>query len=480
MNSIRRMVTNPYLLFTASRYFSYAVQFLRGMLVAKVLGPYFFGIWGFLTLVQQYLSYTNLGLQFAVLVELTTESAEDVRQKERAVSVALILTLGTAAVLLLLGLGVQLLGVNLFEKFEFSQYVMLVVAYAGLANLQHVLTSIYRVYKKLLQIAVSELLNAVILLVVVFLFKDAALVWALLGSMIVAALVSISLYLVRIPFKVRLEFDFSVAKHLLKVGLPLLVYNVSYYLIVVAARTVLAAYYSVEEMGYYSLANSLTTATLLGLQSAAWLVMPDVFSRTHQGVKDEDALKTVSKVNGLYSTAVFLVVFSVILLMPALFLYLPQFEPAGQTITVLLLAQGVLSVSFGYNALAIARRKQNSVAMISLLAVLIVVSGSLTVAWLKLSFEWIAFTVLLGALVYTLLQSCLGARLVEQENGKRNYVADVLPLGSLLALGCFLAGYLFKIPLIAGIIGMLIYCITNWGRLYAVWSFAKGKLTHER
>ncbi len=476
MKTVRRLATNPYLLFTASRYISYAMQFLRGMLVAKVLGPYFFGIWGFLTLVQQYLSYTNFGLQYAVLVDLSTDSGGDTRRQERSVSVALMLTLGSAAALILLGLGVQVFGIKLFEKFEFSQYVLLVVAYTGLAHLQHVLTNIYRVYKKLLQIAISELLNAVILLAVVFVFEDEALVWALLGSMVVAALASISLYLVRIPFKLRLEFDFSLARRLLASGVPLLVYNVSYYLIMVAARTVLAAFYSIEEMGYYSLASSLTTATLLGLQSAAWLVMPDVFSRTHQGVKDEDALKTVSKVNGLYSTAVFLVVFTVILLMPVLFLYLPHFRPAGQTITVLLLAQGVLSVSFGYNALAIARRKHNHVAMISLLAVLIVLSGSLAAAWLKLSFEWIAFAVLLGALVYTLLQSRLGARLIGGEDGGRSSLAEVLPVGSLLAVGCFLAGYLFDVPLIAGLIGMLVYCVTSWKRLRTIWDFAKGKL----
>ena len=52
------------LFFIFSRYFNYGILFIRGLVLAKFLGPVSFGIWGFLTLILQYFTYSTLGINY--------------------------------------------------------------------------------------------------------------------------------------------------------------------------------------------------------------------------------------------------------------------------------------------------------------------------------------------------------------------------------------------------------------------------------
>ena len=74
---------NPILLFTVCRYFVYGLLFARGVLVAKLLGPALYGIWGFLFLVQQYSTYFSVGAHYAINVQLDTNSDASPDEKNK-------------------------------------------------------------------------------------------------------------------------------------------------------------------------------------------------------------------------------------------------------------------------------------------------------------------------------------------------------------------------------------------------------------
>lgn len=475
MTGIRSLLKKPILLFTISRYAGYALMLVRGLLVAKLLGPYLFGVWGFLTLAQQYLSYTSLGLQHAVTVELATESVSAAEKQAELIGSALSITALISAGLILLGFGIQASGVPLFEKYSFSQYVLVLGIIVGLSHLQQLFTNIYRVYGKLARIAASELLSTTLPLMAVLIFKDAVLIEALLGSLVLSGLLSIVLFVVRAPFKVAFKFSLHNWRRLVAMGMPLLVYTASFYFITVSGRTIVSAFYSVETMGYYSLANTITTGTLLGLNAVSWVVYPNILSRTHAGISDHLVAEVVRKVNDLYGTSVFLAVFGVILGLPVLFFFLPQYQPAANALSVLLLSQAVLAVSFGYNCVAIARRKHMKVAGIGVIAGIVVTGLSLLVALLKMSLTWIAVAVLVGAFVYTLWQARLGAAMIEEDHMGIGYVKSVLPWGSLTATLIFIAGILAGYPTPAGLVGVAIFVVANRQKIEQLWKFARDR-----
>lgn len=473
MANLFRLLKNPIALFTASRYASYSLQVIRGILIAKFLGPYLFGVWGFLMLAYQYLAYTSLGLQHAVNVELAAKIEEPGTHAEiigDSLAASLLVTFGLAVI----GLVLQATQAPLFEKYAFTRYVLALAIAVGLLHIQQLMANVYRVYKKLARIAASELVAAGLPLLAALTFREETLIQALLGAMICSGLVSAAIYLTKPPFKLRVTYERRRWGHLLAIGLPLLVYNLSFYMITMAARTVISTFYPVETMGYYSLASTITAATLLGLNAVSWVIFPDILARTQPGVPDDVVGAIVQKVNDIYSTCVFSVVFGAILGLPALFFILPAYRPTGGTLSILLLAQAVLSVSFGYNCVAIARKRELKVAGISLASAAVVTAVSLLMALLKLPFTWIAASVLVGAFVYTFWQAQLGRQTFVRP-GRPSDFQSMLPWGSLVATLVILAGSLAGNTIPASLLGCAIFALTNRNKIKLVYDF----ITHK-
>jgi O-antigen/teichoic acid export membrane protein len=433
---------------------------VRGLLAAKFLGPQLLGVFGFLSLMLQYLAYCGLGLQYAINVELATDPKAD---HQSSISVTLTLSALIALVLMIAGVAVQVFGLILFDKYSFHQYASVVGFTAGATVLQQVYTNIYRVYGRLAEVAISELFSAVVLIVVVFGFRAEALLSALLIGLALSAAFSIVLFMARAPFRLSLCLDQYWTRALLKMGLPLLFYNASFYLIAMVAQTVIGIYYSVIAMGYYTFAGSVANAILLGFNSISWVVFPNILARTRLDLPDDETLRTTDRVNVLFGTGVFLVVFAGLLLLPALFFVLPSYAPSYGALTILLLSQGLLSSSFGYNCLAIARRRQMAVAKISLGSVLVVGCLAVLFGMLKLPFLWVAVAVLLGSFVFTALQSRLGASLIV---GGRERFRSILPFSTIVAIALCAGGVLVRHPFIGALGGSIGFVFGNRSRVF--------------
>lgn len=471
--TLRRLLKKPTVLFTANRYLSYLLQLVRGIWLARILGPILFGVWGFLMLVSQYMSYTGLGLQYAINVELAVAESDNKQNHARLIAVALTTTGLISVGLLLAGLIVQYFQIPLFNKYSFTQYALVMALLTGLTHLNQVYANIYRVYQKLGRIAAYELILAALPLAIIFFVSREQLIMASLVAMVLANVIGVLVYTVRAPFPVRLMWDTPIARHLLKIGVPLLVYNLSFWLIILAGRTIIGISYSVEMMGYFSLAYALANATLLGLRAVAWIIFPVVLAKTRFGLPDEAVRQTVWRVNMVYGTAVFLVVFGMILAAPLLVIILPQYAASVGVLILLLLSQAVLSVTFGYNSVAIARKQQMKVAGIAMLAVVVVLIFGFAAAWLNLSMLWVAMSILAGSAVFTFLQAWLGEGMLQQRPRIQDYWGRVMPIGSVIAVVLAVIGCLTEQYLVFSLAGLVVFLTGNRPQLRALWQYAR-------
>ncbi len=451
--------------------------FIRGILVAKILGPYLFGIWGFLMLINQYLSYTSFGIPFAINVELSVDSLHDAKRQEKYIGVSLSIALIVTAVLVFFGLVIQYFSLPIFEKYSFNQYALALAVIVGMTHLKQILTNVYRAYGKLHRIMIGEFLFAFIPLLAVLFFRGEILITALLVAMAVSSLITLIIYLVKAPFKIVPQLQRAAIKHLLVIGLPLLIYNLSFALMTIIGRTIVSISYSVETMGFFAMANSITVATLLGLRAVIWVIFPRVLSKSRSDLPDEKVARTINKLNDLYSTAVFLAVFVMILLLPLLFAILPQYKPAASVLTIMLLTQAILSVVAGYNAVAIARKKQMLVAINAIIAVVFIgILGGLF-AWLQFDYIWVAVAMLIGGIVYTVLQTRLGTQLVSIENWHQGSLQSILPFGSIIAIVLILIGVRIGLPWLFTGLGLVVYLWFRRDAVGRLWNFAVAKLT---
>jgi O-antigen/teichoic acid export membrane protein len=453
--------------FTICRYAVYGMVLIRGLLSAKFLGPQLLGTFGFLCLLLQYLAYSGLGLQFAVNVKLATDPD---REHSRSISTALTLTAMIAAFLIAAGAFVQVFGLALFSKYSFARYATIVGFIGGATLLQQVYTNIYRVYGRLAKVAITESFSAVILLLAVFFFRSDALLGAMLAGMALSAAFALVLFTYGAPFQISLSLDSAWIRPLLSLGLPLLLYNASFYLIPMVAQTTISICYPVVAMGYYTFATSVASAILLGYNSVSWIAFPNILTKTRAELSDKDVLRTTDRVNILFGTGVFLTVFAGLLLLPALFALLPSYAPSQGTLMVLLLSQGVLESCFGYNCLAIARKRQMSVAKISLTCVLAVGCLSALSSSLGLSIIWVAVAVFLGSLLFNVLQARLGMKLVPSAEER---FRPVLTFSTLVAVAICIGSVFLSRPTLGAAVGSIVFAVGNRERIHELWGMSK-------
>lgn len=444
--------------FTLCRYVVYSLMLLRSLLAARSLGPYLLGIFGFISLLLQYLTYTGMGLQFAVNVEVATQPALDHRD---TLSTAVTFTLIVAFGIVLLGFTTQTFALGLFPKYSFHRYAALVGVIAGSALLQQVYTNIYRVYGRLAEIAIAEAVSAIVLLICTLVFHGDVLITALLIGLASSGMFAILLFAARAPLHFHFVLRSLALRKLLKIGLPLLLYNASFYLITLGAQTVVSIYYPLVAMGYYTLANGIANVALLGFSSISWIVYPRILQKTRAGLPVEEVTSVTDRVNIVFGTGVFLLVFAVILCLPVLFLILPNFKPAGSTLTILLISQALLQGSFGFNCLAIARQKQMAVAIVSLLSVGVVTILATIVGASGLSFIWIAISVLAGSICFTALQARIGHSLL----GGKGSTRTIVTAGTYTSIALCILGVLIHRNFLGSLVASVVFLVTSRNRI---------------
>jgi len=446
--------------FTACRYVTYAFAFMRSILSAKYLGPELLGILGFVLLLNQYLSYAGCGLQYAINVDL---AISPIQTHRKISSVAITLTGLVGLAIGVAGVFISLFRVNLFPKYMFFHYAGLVGMIAAFGIVQQVFTNIYRIYGRLKEIAVVEVCGAVLLFGLTLRFRGEALITAVLVGVAVSSAFALIVFVGRAPFRISWSLDITYIYSLLKLGFPLLVYNLSFYLITMVAQSIVSAFYPVQAMGYYTLASSISNAALLGFNSIAWIVYPLVLERTHRDMSNEEAGRVTDRVNVVLGTGVFLMVLGVLLTLPLLFAILPKYSPARGSVTMLLLSQAFLLSSFGYNCLAVARRKQMAIAAVSMAAVVIVAGVALAAAVMGMQFIWVAAAVFAGSVLFSLFQARIGSKLLGGILQR-----PIIPAGSSLGAALCIGGLMINRPLAGAVAGTVAYVIMNRDRIAEV------------
>jgi O-antigen/teichoic acid export membrane protein len=385
--------------FTLGRYLVYAFQIAKGFALAYFLGPFFFGIYGYIMLYQQYLVYSNLGVQYALNAELSINSNSEQSVKNRIENSAFSMTVYIVLVLFILSLFVYFFKIEIFPYKDSYKYVFLLLILACLGHFQEIFVNIFRINKNLLPILYSDLFIAIATISVIPFFNGINLIDAVLWTWVIS--LSFTMFIYKILYKKRIRFDNSYIKSLFNAGLPLLLFIFNYNLMGLIIRTLISIYYDTTAMGLFSFSNSLTSAIMLSFNSITWLMYPAVISKLSdydlKGIELEDYLIGFSK---KLIFIVFAIIFIAIIAMPLLFIFLPKYEPIKGALIILLLNQVVFNAGFAFVSLAIGRKSYYQIAAISLLSVIICFLFGSVFSFYKLPIEWLAIANILGSFFF--------------------------------------------------------------------------------
>ena len=73
----KKIFSNKIFIYLGSRYVTYGLQFFVSLIIASRLGPYYMGIYGFISLLLNYVGQFNLGIPHSLNVLLVHHKGED-------------------------------------------------------------------------------------------------------------------------------------------------------------------------------------------------------------------------------------------------------------------------------------------------------------------------------------------------------------------------------------------------------------------
>ena len=402
IKSIRTGLQNKNIRFIIFRYVIYTVQFGNSLFIAKNLGPFFMGEWGFMMLVIQYLTQINFGIPYALNVQLATYEGKNDKLQSEYVGNSLIFTFIHSAFIGVLAFACLYTNVPIFKKYEFYSYIFLVVSNGIIQNLDTLFINIFRIKNSLNSIIFYQAIMPVINLIACFFWKGKELLFALILSQILCYFLSFIVFLYYSPIKIKLILKISAQSVLIRTGMALLLFNASFYFIMIITRTFVSYFFSVKDLGYFSFALSFAQASFLALDTISFLIFPKLINRLKYQ-EGAELFKKIDYVRSNYNLIAFLVIFFTILVFPVILIILPDYVSSFKPFALISISLAVLSGNFGISTLFISGGKEFLLSRIALSAFII----NFFFVWIISSKSSIYYMLCIAPLITYIVYSCL-------------------------------------------------------------------------
>lgn len=434
------------------------------------------GVWGFITLVLQYLLRLNLGVSNASNA-IASIHKTDKEYVSRVVGVSVLLLLTLSLIILFTFTGMNYFSISIGEKYSFVKYIPYVIIISVLNHFNLLFSNIFRVYGKLFAIVVNQSALPLGMLLVTFFFKGEDLLWALVIVSVLAALVSFLFYLITSPVSFKPIVDWELVKTVQLKGAYLFLYNACFYLIVISTRSFVSANYSVEEFGLFTFSFTLASTVLLLFQSLSFLIFPKMINRLSKK-NNEETIQLLHTLREGYITVTHFCSYIAIFLYPFLIKFFPEYTSTLEVFVVIVLTNALYTNSFGYPGLIIAKEKEKAISFIATCALLLnVLLCWFCVSIIKVSYEYVMLATIVVYFIYTFSIVKYGRGLLMKNDTTINTLKSFLSIKWLLPFILSLVITLFnKDNEWLYILPMIIFAILNYKGFINVFKLAKSIL----
>jgi O-antigen/teichoic acid export membrane protein len=428
---IKKLFTNKITFYLITRYITYFIQFLFSILIALKLGPYYFGIWGFILLILNYFSQINFGISYSINVILV-QIKNDVLLSNKYISTAYYLTGILSILVILIALYYYLIGISFLDKYELHSSFYIISIIAILTYINNLTTTIFRVKNKIYEIAFYQSIIPFLTLSALFFADDKALLNLLLVSLLIGQLLSIAIYSRGKVISLTTKPEITIAKDIVIKGFSLFIYNLCFYFIVISTRTIISYFYEVEEFGYFSFSFTLANSAIFLLDAVAFLIFPKVIDKLSS--KDYFSIEAnLSYIRVNYITLSHSLMYVAIAFFPMFIHFLPVYSGTIMSFNFIALTLMLYTNCFGYNTLLIAQNKEKTIALIAFVTLSInILLGISMVVFLQLPYMYIILSTMLSYLLYSFLLILTGRRLLHKKSSIKDYLSEAFPLSLMI------------------------------------------------
>jgi O-antigen/teichoic acid export membrane protein len=397
---VLELIKSPVLIFAATKYLAFFLKFISMVLMAKYLGIEYFAMYSFTVLIIQYLSYSNIGVNYSVSNIISDYKNFDIRTISSYCSNALTVTLGLTIVILIGAFAFNFF-LDIFEENEYKlgSYYIVLILIALFKQINNIYINVSRVLHKLVPINIAYLLPVLTDLLLIYFFQGEDLFFALLVGLLISNFVISVFFISRLKLDSIFSFNQSTIKILVQKGFILFLYNLSFYLIFLSFRSVSQITFSIEEFALFSFAFNLSESITLVIGAIGFLLYPKLLNVLSR----EGGFEIVQEVRLIYVNITTILVMVAIFVAPAIYIFLPEYESSYNIFVVMAIAQILVSNSFAHSIYLIHHKQEKQLIAYGVTSIAIVISCFLLIeTFIDQSFVLSGVSLIAGMIFYNL------------------------------------------------------------------------------
>lgn len=397
---IRSVLTSGSLLYVFLRYITYALTFINTLLLAKFLGGFEYGIYSFILLVMNYMSYSNLGINESLNTEYAKFKHKKISKKiwNTAWSINLIISILGC----LIFLSTLVFHKTIFSEYNFGKYAVVVILTCLIINLERVYITFYKIFGKLLKLNIQQILPNLVLIILILYYRSDINISIIVWSLFITNFISLIIFRLGLSIQPQLKISFRLAKRLITRGISLLMYNFSFYFLILLASSIVSIEYSVTDFGCFSLSNSIANGVIMAGGAFLFIFYPKILNAMNQ--PKEKCINTINRIKSIYVIGIDIIT---VLSIPAVFgisLFFPQYSLSLVRIySILMIGKCINNATTGYSAYLIANKKENTMTIYAIMSAIIEWIIIRCFTYYGLPMEFVGLGVVMGSMIYTTL-----------------------------------------------------------------------------
>ena len=316
------------------QYLILGMGFVKGIYQAKHLGPELLGTYGLIALFIEYMRYANLGTLSGMNLEASIRHGNAEKEAHVRLIVDTVFTYITmlSAIFFLSALSIRLFFPSLMAE-DIRGYLFAIALFGTVGQFKTFASYYSRLHERYQWMNRLELTSSLILFTGVMALVARFKLNAIVGSMVASSIVTLGLSLWIVAPHVRPKINWEILKGLILVGFPILLFTLSEKIFTSIDRLTIVNYLPREDMGYFTLANTVLSSTMVLLSAFTVVSSPKVLKKFNLKNREGDGTKAIfndlKKYTSILSAlSIGLGLTGIILMEPFVKFLLPKYSPS--------------------------------------------------------------------------------------------------------------------------------------------------------
>ena len=311
---------------------------------------------------------------------MSEDANKDITKNSSILTSSIIITFFSLTFFYLIFVAIcNLYDIEFYNRFNIGQYVFYIFFIVLIKQINQLYINIYRVYDRLKIINWAYIIPCIGEFIILFTGNGKRLLDNIMWAMVFSNGIVFIIFLVDAKFSISNNIDIKATKKLVRRGIMLLLYNISFYFIVLVAKSYISSEFQIEDFAQYSFSYNISDAVMLLNSSVSFFIYPNLINKLSSSNSTDNSLLLMREMQQYYMIAASLVIIIALIASHFLQLIVPDYVKSEYILQILLLSQLLVANSFIMTTFLVQQKKELKLIILGVSTIIVLLFASHTI-----------------------------------------------------------------------------------------------------